>query len=81
MRVVRKIDAKLTAEEDILDVAWVMGRSAPAFYYNMVGDRDQAPAFAQALIRHRVSCRDRAAAERPSRQPAARVPASALCHP
>ena len=34
-----------------MDVAWVIGRSAPAFYYNMVGDRDQAPAFAQALIR------------------------------
>jgi multidrug efflux pump subunit AcrB len=30
-----------------------MGRGpvGPAFYYNMVGDRDQAPAFAQALIR------------------------------
>jgi multidrug efflux pump subunit AcrB len=51
MRVVRAIDAKLAAEDDILDVAWVVGRSAPAFYYNMVGDRDQAPAFAQALIR------------------------------
>jgi multidrug efflux pump subunit AcrB len=51
MRVVREIDARLAAEEGILDVAWVTGRSAPAFYYNMVGDRDQAPAFAQALIR------------------------------
>ena len=51
LRVVREIDARLAAEEDILDVAWVVGRSAPAFYYNMVGDRDQAPAFAQALIR------------------------------
>jgi len=51
MRIVREIDAKLTSEEDVLDVAWVVGRSAPAFYYNMVGDRDQAPAFAQALIR------------------------------
>jgi multidrug efflux pump subunit AcrB len=50
-RLVRQIDARLVAEEDILDVAWVIGRSAPAFYYNMVGDRDQAPAFAQALIR------------------------------
>jgi len=51
MRVVREIDAQLTAEADIFDIAWVTGRSAPAFYYNMVGDRDQAPAFAQALIR------------------------------
>jgi multidrug efflux pump subunit AcrB len=51
LRVVGEIDARLAAESDILDVAWVVGRSAPAFYYNMVGDRDQAPAFAQALIR------------------------------
>jgi multidrug efflux pump subunit AcrB len=50
-RVVRAVDAVLAAEQDILDVAWVVGRSAPAFYYNMVGGRDQAPAFAEALIR------------------------------
>lgn len=51
LRVVREIDVYLGAQEGIRDVAWVLGRSAPAFYYNMVGDRDQAPAFAQALIR------------------------------
>ncbi len=51
LRVVRAVDAKLATDAQILDVAWVIGRSAPAFYYNMVGDRDQAPAFAQALIR------------------------------
>lgn len=51
LRLVRAVDQALAAEEDIRDVTWVIGRSAPAFYYNMVGDRDQAPAFAQALIR------------------------------
>jgi multidrug efflux pump subunit AcrB len=51
LRVVRAVDAVLAAEGDILDVAWVVGRSAPAFYYNMVGGRDQVPAFAEALIR------------------------------
>jgi multidrug efflux pump subunit AcrB len=51
LRVVRAVDAVLAAEGDILDVAWVVGRSAPAFYYNMVGGRDQAPAFAEALVR------------------------------
>ncbi|MDP4823139.1 MAG: efflux RND transporter permease subunit [Aestuariivirgaceae bacterium] len=51
LRVVKQIDTRLAAEENILDVAWVIGRSAPAFYYNMISDRDQAPAFAQALIR------------------------------
>ena len=51
LRVIRQIDAVLAQEAAIVDVAWVAGRSAPAFYYNMVGDRDQAPAYAQALIR------------------------------
>jgi multidrug efflux pump subunit AcrB len=51
MRLVREIDATLADADGIVDVAWVVGRSAPAFYYNMVGDRDQAPAFAQALVR------------------------------
>lgn len=51
LRLVAAIDEALATEDGIADVAWVVGRSAPAFYYNMVGDRDQAPAFAQALIR------------------------------
>ena len=50
-RLVHAIDARLAGAGGIADVAWVLGRSAPAFYYNMVGDRDQAPNFAQALIR------------------------------
>ena len=53
LRVVRAVDAALAQDSDIESVAWVVGRSAPAFYYNMVGNRDQAPAFAQALIRTR----------------------------
>jgi multidrug efflux pump subunit AcrB len=50
-RVAEAIDARLRAEDDILSASWVFGRSAPAFYYNLVGNRDQAPAFAQALVR------------------------------
>ncbi|MDO9499464.1 efflux RND transporter permease subunit [Falsiroseomonas sp.] len=49
-RTVHGIDALLRAEPDIASVTWVLGRSAPAFYYNIVGNRDQAPGFAQALI-------------------------------
>lgn len=49
-RTVRAIDETLRAEPDIASVTWVLGRSAPAFYYNIVGNRDQAPGFAQALI-------------------------------
>lgn len=50
-RIVRLVDAALRGHDGIRDVAWVIGRSAPAFYYNMVGNRDQAPGFAEALIR------------------------------
>jgi multidrug efflux pump subunit AcrB len=49
-RVVAAMDARLRAEEDVTAAAWVIGRSAPAFYYNFVGNRDQAPGFAHALV-------------------------------
>jgi len=45
-----RIDADLRAEDGIVQVDWVVGRSAPAFYYNIVADRDRAPGFAQALV-------------------------------
>lgn len=40
----------LTNEEQIESVSWVIGKSAPSFYYNMVGDRNRASEYAQALI-------------------------------
>ncbi|MET1413606.1 efflux RND transporter permease subunit [Roseibium sp. HPY-6] len=46
----RKIDAALAGTQGIEQVSWVVGKSAPAFYYNIVGNRDRAPAFAQALV-------------------------------
>jgi multidrug efflux pump subunit AcrB len=49
-RIVGGIDARLRDEEDVRSVTWVIGRSAPGFYYNLVGNRDQAPAFAQGLV-------------------------------
>ena len=51
LRAVTAVDARLADTPGIKNVAWVLGRSAPAFYYNMVGDRARAPGFAQALIR------------------------------
>lgn len=45
-----QIDSYLEAQEGVDQVAWVVGKSAPAFYYNIVSDRDRAPAFAQALV-------------------------------
>ncbi len=45
------LDAALRATDGIESVSWTIGRSAPAFYYNITGGRDQAPRYAQALIR------------------------------
>ena len=49
-RIARRIDASLRAEPDITGLTWVIGESAPAFYYNMVADRDGVPSFAEALV-------------------------------
>ncbi|WP_428528644.1 efflux RND transporter permease subunit [Roseibium sp.] len=48
--VVRAMDGFLSDQEGIEKVVWVAGKSAPAFYYNIVGNQDRAPAFAQALV-------------------------------
>jgi multidrug efflux pump subunit AcrB len=47
---VRRLDAALNKMPEIESVTWVIGRSAPPFYYNIVADRDGAPAFAHALV-------------------------------
>lgn len=49
-RIARRIDAQLGAEPTITDVNWVIGESAPAFYYNMIADRDGDASFAEALV-------------------------------
>ncbi|MEM1430134.1 MAG: efflux RND transporter permease subunit [Pseudomonadota bacterium] len=45
------LDAALRETQGIEAVTWAVGRSAPAFYYNITGGRDSAPRYAQALIR------------------------------
>ncbi|WP_424968709.1 efflux RND transporter permease subunit [Dinoroseobacter sp. S375] len=47
---VEAMDAELRATDGITRVAWTLGESAPAFYYNIVGSRQSEPSFAQALI-------------------------------
>jgi len=44
------IDKELGKEQQIEQVSWLVGKSAPSFYYNMVGDRDRASEYAQALV-------------------------------
>lgn len=48
---VGRLDAALAEMPEIAGVTWVVGRSAPAFYYNIVSGRDGAPGFAHALVR------------------------------
>lgn len=44
------INDQLSLEADIEKVTWLVGKSAPSFYYNMAADRDKAPEYAQALV-------------------------------
>lgn len=48
--VVARLNDHLGQDARIAQVMWVVGRSAPAFYYNIVGARENAPGHAQALL-------------------------------
>jgi multidrug efflux pump subunit AcrB len=48
--VARRADAILSEAAGIVSVAWTMGESAPAFYYNMSMDQDGVSGFAEALV-------------------------------
>lgn len=44
----------LLRDPNILRVDWVLGQSAPSFYYNMIGTRQDSPRFGEALIQTKV---------------------------
>ncbi|MEM9148693.1 MAG: efflux RND transporter permease subunit [Pseudomonadota bacterium] len=46
----RRAEDILASHPDVEAVQWVIGRSAPAFYYNMMDNRDADPSFAEALV-------------------------------
>ena len=46
----RRAEAILRADPAVERVQWVVGRSAPPFYYNMLENRDRDPGFAEALV-------------------------------
>lgn len=52
-RVTERVEALLRGREEVEHVTWLVGRSAPPFYYNMKQTQDGNPAFAQALVRAR----------------------------
>lgn len=49
-RVARKVDAIVREMPEIESTSWIIGESAPAFYYNMIADQDGVPSFAEALV-------------------------------
>ncbi|WP_029029731.1 efflux RND transporter permease subunit [Salinarimonas rosea] len=49
-RVARAADALMARAPEVVSTHWVIGESAPAFYYNMEANRDATPHFAEALV-------------------------------
>ncbi len=49
-RVALRTDALIRKQQEVRAVNWVIGESAPAFYYNMIANQDNRPSFAEALV-------------------------------
>ena len=49
-RIAEGIDDVLRQDAEVSQTSWVIGRSAPGFYYNIVPTRDNAPDFAHGLV-------------------------------
>jgi multidrug efflux pump len=45
-----QVRRELLADEDIVEVAWFLGESAPPFYYNIIPDRKNTPRYGQAIV-------------------------------
>ena len=50
MKVVEAMDVQLRENDLIRRIDWMMGESAPGFYYNMMGGKEGIPSYAEALI-------------------------------
>lgn len=48
--VAQKVSDRLKAFDNITDIHWFIGRSAPKFYYNLIGTRQQEASYAQAIV-------------------------------
>jgi multidrug efflux pump len=49
-RATRRVEAVLRERAEVVHVHWVVGRSAPPFYYNLKQDQDDTPSYAQAQV-------------------------------
>ncbi|WP_422344683.1 efflux RND transporter permease subunit [Parasphingorhabdus sp.] len=49
-KAVRKAQQYLETNEEIVQISWFVGRSAPSFYYNIANNQDGNASYAQAMI-------------------------------
>ncbi|MFT5541217.1 MAG: multidrug efflux pump [Glaciecola sp.] len=49
-KLVERIDDHVRGKEEVRQVTWLIGASAPSIYYNQVMSRDNSPEFANAVI-------------------------------
>ena len=49
-QVAKRVEQIVRRQGDVRNVYWVIGESAPAFYYNMLSDQDNESSFAEALV-------------------------------
>ena len=47
---VRRADVLIKSKPEITSVTWLVGESAPSFYYNMTSNQDSVASFAEALV-------------------------------
>jgi multidrug efflux pump subunit AcrB len=73
-RVARKVDAIARALPEVASLSWVIGESAPAFYYNMIANQDGVPSFAEALVTTRSALATEAILDKLQRTLNAEVP-------
>ncbi|MEO0729149.1 MAG: efflux RND transporter permease subunit, partial [Pseudomonadota bacterium] len=56
-RAVENASKIINAQEGIEKLTWVLGKNAPAFYYNIIGNENDTPGFAEALVTTRSPAR------------------------
>ena len=73
-RVALKVDRIARTFPEVRSINWVVGESAPQFYYNMIANQDGVPSFAEALVTTRSAAATEAILDKLQRRLNAEVP-------
>jgi multidrug efflux pump subunit AcrB len=73
-KVAARVGEIVKTEPGVARLTWVIGKNAPAFYYNMVGNQDGVASFAEALVKTRSPRATEAILDRLQRRLDAAVP-------